>query len=114
VVTRTFAVKNISTSGGLSSAPATWDFPYGGEFTSVYAAYAVLQGFSIWNNENMLDFPSWGSNPVPGAIPQHVFVQVQGFDTTHTFGTCFASESFDPDSDDNTVLFTVVVLGRKL
>jgi len=46
------------------------------------------------------------------AIPQHVFVRIINFDNSQANGECFCSESLVANQGDNTVLFTLVVMGR--
>ena len=46
-------------------------------------------------------------------IPQHVFARVTSVVGNNTVnGTCYCSESDETLEGDNTVMFTVVVLGR--
>jgi hypothetical protein len=113
----TLAVKN------NGQGPATWSWSYFGRFKQIYVVFAVLQGFSIWDNSIAGPLPI----PIPSgtyfhnfpggaqstdAIPQHVFVQVNGFDNNSASGTCFCQESLAGNETDNTVLFTVVAIGR--
>lgn len=92
--------------------PREWTVSLGGDFTAVYKAFAVLGGFSIYANEGNTAFNSWGHNLNADAIPQHAFARVTGYGTTFVNGTCYCSESDANLEGDNTVLFTVVVLGR--
>jgi len=104
VITRTFAVSN---SGGV---PAPWSYAHAGEFSQIYTAYAVLQGFSLFANN--VAFNSWGHNQSVSAIPQHVFVRITFSDINSTLGSCYCAESDAGLESDNTVLFTVVVMGK--
>jgi hypothetical protein len=45
-------------------------------------------------------------------IPQHAYVRVIGWDNNTANGVCFCSESDATQESDNTILFTVVVLGQ--
>ncbi len=93
--------------------PRGWSISLGGEFTSVYAAFAVLGGHSIWPNEGDTSFSNWRHDAAHDrAIPQHVFARVTNFTTNTVNGVCYCSESDETLESDNTVLFTVVVLGR--
>jgi len=106
VVTQPFALS----MAGLTT-PRFWTYNYGG-FSHIYAAYVVLQGFSIWNNDGNTSFTTFGHASDPNTIPQHVYVKVDTISLTQTTGHCFCSESKESFEGDNTVLFTVVVMGR--
>lgn len=96
-------------------APRTWQISLpAGRFTAVFSAFAVLQGFSLFNNENNSAFDSFGHVADAEAIPQHVMVSVDAWSTSTVSGRCFCSESSTGVQSDNTVLFTVVVIGRKV
>ena len=95
-------------------APRLWSFPHAGEFSEIYSAFAVLQGFSIWNHEGDTAFPA---NPGQhasnvNAIVQHLFVRVTGSNVNVTSGELYCSESLASNEGDNTVLITVIVMGR--
>jgi hypothetical protein len=106
VLTQTFA---LSMAG--QTTPRYWTYNYGG-FSQIYTAYVVLQGFSIWNNDGNTSFSNFGHASDSNAIPQHVYVKVDAVGLTQTSGHCFCSESLAGNEGDNTVLFTVVVMGR--
>lgn len=109
VYTTTVRVKNTATD-----APRTWQITLpAGRFTEVVSAFAVLQGFSLFDNENNSAFDSFGHVVNATAIPQHVMVTVDTRSTSTVAGRCFCSESSAALQTDNTVLFTVVVIGRK-
>ncbi len=106
---QTLRVKN-----GGSATPRAWSATIPpGTFTSVTSAFVVLQGFSLWDNEGSVGFDSFGHVAAVGAIPQHVMVMVDGFTLTQVHGRCFCAESDAPSQGDNTLLFTVVVIGRR-
>jgi hypothetical protein len=108
VATFTLAIKN----NGKDS-PGKWSVNYSNyKFTEVYAAFVVLQGYSLWNNEGKTDFSSWGHVSSPDAIPQHTYVRVTDTSLTKTSGVAYCSESKQDGETDNTVLFTVIVMGR--
>jgi hypothetical protein len=109
VETRTLAVTNSGTD-----RPGSWSVDYSGMFSQVYTVFAVLQGHSLWNYAGNTAFTPDATHhaAVPGAIPQHVFVRVDAFGLTAASGVVYASES-DPTLEvDNTILFTVVIMGR--
>lgn len=92
--------------------PQPWTYNYGG-FSQVYTAYVVLQGFSIYPNDGDITFTTVINHDANvNAIPQHVFVRLETFSTTQATGNYFCSESLESNETDNTVLFTVVVMGR--
>jgi hypothetical protein len=101
---RTMAVTNNGEN------PQTWSVSFAGQFKSVYSVFVVLQGFSIWSNPSTA-FNNWSAAPDVNAIPQHVFVRVDFFDSILATGTAFCSESLASNAGDNTVLFTVVAIG---
>lgn len=106
VKTFTLAVKNKA-----KDTANTWSVDYTDQkFTEVYAVFVNLQGFSLWGND--ANFASWGHVTNNEAIPQHVFARVTASDTKTASGTSYCSESKADGELDNTVLFTVVVMGR--
>lgn len=107
VFTKTMAISQ----GGTS--PNQWTVDYSGSnFSQVYAAFVVFQGFSIWNNNNDLTFSNRFNDPDVNAIPQHAYVRIITQSLTQVTGECFCSESLTANEVDNTILFTVVVMGR--
>jgi hypothetical protein len=106
VVPFTFAFSN----GG--NGPRQQTLNYSG-FSQIYTAFVVLQGFSIWDNSGNLAFSNFNNDPDVNAIPQHVHVRIIGNPTTtQTTVEWFCSESLKSNEGDNTVLFTLVVMGR--
>jgi hypothetical protein len=94
-----------------------WSIDLQGEFTTVYTAFAVLGGFSVFGNEVAENveptMANWGHVPGDGAIPQHMFARVTSVAGNNIVnGECYCSESDPTLESDNTVFFTVVVLGR--
>jgi hypothetical protein len=104
----TLAVKNVNNSDAFKA----WSVDYTNLFEFVYEVFAVLQGFSIFDNENNTSFNGTGHVQGDDAIPQHVFVRVDSFNTNNAHGVCYCSESDSGNQGDNTVLFSVVVLGK--
>lgn len=92
-----------------------WNVPIpAGEFTQVDAAFAVLQGFSLWDNNGNTAFTNFNHAASINAIPQHVFVRVTSSSVSGIVGESYCSESKATLEGDNTVLFTVVVIGRRI
>lgn len=94
-----------------STSPRSWTCTYP-PFTHIYTSYVVLQGFSLFNNEGNLDFSNYGHVQTADAIPQHAYVRIISQSNTETTGECFCAESRESLEGDNTVLFTVIVMGR--
>jgi hypothetical protein len=106
--TQAFAIQN---NGNTFQ---TWNCNHANRFSKVYARFAVFQGFSLFAQGGNTQFNNFGRVPNINAIPQHAFVRVDGGDNNHTNGTCFCSESSAGIEGDNTILFTVVVIGKPL
>jgi hypothetical protein len=105
VTTRTIKVSN-----GLAP-PGTWSVPHAGDFSRIYAKFAVLQGFSIFGDPA----GPGGHDSSDKAIPQHVFVEINAAamgDLNTTSGRTYCSESHEPFESDNQVMFTLVILGK--
>lgn len=98
----------------FGNSEASWVANYPNVFAEVYTAFAVLQGFSLWNYTNDVQFQHDASHHAPhaNAIPQHVYVRLDTIGLNQATGVCFCSESLAANQGDNTVLFTVVVIGR--
>jgi hypothetical protein len=94
------------------NTPRQWTVNHAGFFSQIYAAYVVFQGFSIWSNENNPAFSNFSHAADLNAIPQHAYVRIVTSNLTQTIGECFCSESLQGNETDNTILFTVVVMGR--
>jgi hypothetical protein len=106
-------------SGSLSSqnTPFDWACNHPGKFASIYTAFVVWNGFSLFDNTNPGAWAapsSWGHVKSTGAIPQHAFIRVTGGDTESTSGVGYVAEAEVTQEGDNSILFTVVVLGRGL
>ncbi len=102
----------VVTNAGANS-PGTWTVNYAGIFSTVYSAFAVFQGFSIWSNTVAFDNHPHGETNVD-TIPQHAFVRVDSFDANSASGVAYCSESDASLEGDNCVLFTLVVVGRPI
>jgi len=101
--------------GNQGPGLVTWQVTIpAGEFTQVDTAFAALQGFSIFDNHQNPNFTTGGHLISPNAIPQHVYVRVTNFNTGQVNGISYCSESKAADEGKNTVLFTVVVIGRRI
>jgi hypothetical protein len=90
-----------------------WSVNYTNTFEYIYAVFAVLQGFSVFNNDGNLSFNNTGHVQGGAFIPQHAFVRVDsppGLNSAS--GVCYCSESDNTEQADNTIFFTVVVLGK--
>jgi hypothetical protein len=100
------------------NTPATWTVDHPNQFSQVYAAFAVFQGFSLWPQVpaqgTPTDFNVWGHDPYPWKMPQHAFVRVDDSQLDYTSGVayCTLAEPNLPGEENNSILFTVVVLGR--
>lgn len=105
------ATQDFALSMNGATGPRSWTYNYGG-FSQIYAAYVVLRGFSIWGNDGDLTFSNYSHAADANAIPQHVYVRIETTSLTKTTGSCFCSESLESNETDNSVLFTVVVMGR--
>ena len=106
VTAQTYVDAMQNTGDGTTS----WHRDVSGDFTEIYAAYAVLSGFSLWTNTTAFD--SWGNDPSAGAAAQHVFARVTNVAGTTVYLECFCSEGNIGSEADNTVLVTLVVIGR--
>jgi hypothetical protein len=93
-------------------APVTWTANVSANFTEIYQAFVVLNGFSIWANTS-LDFNSYGHNPDVNSIPQHAFVRVVSVVGMIVTLEAFCSESLEAQEADNSILSTLVVIGRQ-
>jgi len=93
--------------------PGSWKVDYSGQFSAVYVAYPVLQGFSLIDPGSIDDFWATGRHwQSDTAIPQHLWVRIDSFDASGAYGESYCSQSVAGYDSDNTVLFTLVVLGR--
>jgi hypothetical protein len=94
---------------GAGTNPGPWSVNYAGIFSSVYTAFAVFQGFSIWPND--IGFTNYDNLKSTNNIVQHAFVRVNTFDVNSASGVAFCSESDAGEEADNPILFTVVIMG---
>ncbi len=111
---RVYAVPFAWKNNGANS-PRSQNINYSGEgFVEVYAAYVVLQGYSLWNYEGQTAFtPSAAHHESSGGnIPQHVYAKLITHNNTDATVEVYCSESNSSVEGDNTVLFTLVVMGR--
>jgi len=103
-----FALSNQTTADNFRH----WSVDYTGVFESTPTVFAVFQGFSIFTNEGNLAFDNTGHAPGGTFIPQHAFVRVASNDLNTASGVCYCSESNNLQQANNTILFTVVVIGK--
>jgi hypothetical protein len=104
--------KTLSLSLNGVKTPRAWTVNYP-PFSQIYTAYVVFQGFSLFNNEGDTTFSSFGHVSDANCIPQHAYVRIDGNPgLSQTSGFCFCSESLESNETDNTILFTLVVMGR--
>jgi hypothetical protein len=109
---KTWSAQAVCKNSGSDQA-GNWKIDYSGQFSSVYTAFVVLQGFSIFASASVNAFWTGGRHAQGDyAIPQHCWARVDGFTTTEAYGQTYCSESVAGNETDNTVLFTLVVLGR--
>jgi hypothetical protein len=109
---KTWSAQAVCTNSGADRA-GSWKIDYSGQFSSVYTAFVILQGFSIWNPGSVAAFWAGGRHARgDNAIPQHCWARVDGFNTYEAYGQTYCSESVAGNEGDNSVLFSLVVLGR--
>lgn len=106
---RTFALSNAG-----NNTPRTWSWSYAGMFAQTPVVFAVFQGFSLWGYDGITSFTPNSANHGASAddIPQHAFVRVTSVGLNSAAGECYCSESDVTWEADNTILFTVIALGR--
>lgn len=108
VKTFTLAVKN---AGG--DQPGKWSVDYSDAgFSEIYTVFVCMQGYSLFNNDGRADFGNLGHVVSAECIPQHAYVRVTSQSIQKTEGVAYCSESKADFGADNTVLFTVIVMGR--
>ncbi len=108
VAAYTLTIKNAG-----KDTPAKWSVDCSSyAFTEIHTAFVTLQGYSLWDNTGKTDFSNWGHVTSTDAIPQHVFVRITSSDTKQVSGTCYCSEAAAGGETDNSVLFTVIVMGK--
>jgi hypothetical protein len=118
VLTFELAVGNAGQDAG-----GAWNINFGGRFAEVYTVFAVLRGFSLWDlSAGPVERPpgaAIGWAPDAGkhviseeTIPQLCFVRVDAWTNNGASGVAYLSESKASLEGDNSVLFTVVVMGK--
>jgi hypothetical protein len=100
-------------AGGDGHTPRPWTISLGADFGRIFTAFAVLNGFSLWNNDGNPAFDVFDHLQSTAIIPQHCYVRVTGWTTTQVFGECFCQQSDAAQEANNTVFFTLVVVGRR-
>jgi hypothetical protein len=98
---------------GLDEA-AEWEEDVSGDFSEVFQAFVVLNGFSIWSNTDPQKFDHYDHDASVNAIPQHAYVTITSPpNATQIKMEAFCSESLESNEADNSILATLVVIGRK-
>src|SRR5204863_5083792 len=92
--------------------PRSWTVHYTNMYEVIYDVFAVFQGFSVFSNEGNMLFNNTGHVQGGAFIPQHAFVRVDSKGLNAASGVCYCSESDNTEQADNTIFFTVVVLGK--
>jgi len=103
--TRTYTLRRKNTD-------PPWHVDLTPDFNKVFAAFVVMHGFSIWDNTGDPNFSTFDHVVDPGAVVQHCYVRITNWNDSSVDGVMFCSEASLPEGD-NTILFTVVVFGRK-
>lgn len=102
--------ERVKTNAGQDAAN-NWSEDVSGDFTEVYEAFVVFNGFSIYP-QTTTAFNNNGHVQDVKAIPQHAYVRVTGIAGTTISLAAYCSES-DPTLElDNAILLTLVVIGR--
>ena len=96
---------NTQMNGGMKTE-GQWTISYSGDFTEVYTAFVIFQGYSIWGIFDPTYYISGTGN-----IPQLSYVKLTSFNNQSASGVSFCSESDPSAGADNTVMFTLVVIG---
>jgi hypothetical protein len=91
--------------------PKTWSVDVGGDFDAVFNAFVVLNGFSIWGN-NSNAFNSWSHDADVNAMVQHAYVRVTSVSGTVIDLEAYCNESLPSNESDNSILLTLVVIGK--
>ncbi|WP_028066665.1 hypothetical protein [Solirubrobacter soli] len=109
VITAVRHDRAVSNAG--NNAAAEWDETFGGELDEIYEAFVTLNGFSLWAND--VSFNNFDRLESAGNIVQHVYARVVSVVGTTVHLRAFCSESDGSVEGDNTMLVTVVAIGRK-
>ena len=75
-------------------------------FTSIYTAFVIFQGFSLWDTY----IPNGNHTTSSNDIPQTAYVELVGYNTTNAWGVSYCSCSSGSEYNDS-VMFTLVVIG---
>jgi len=75
-------------------------------FTSIYTAFVIFQGFSLWDTY----IPNGNHTTSSNDIPQTAYVELVGYNTTDAWGVSYCSCSSGSEYNDS-VMFTLVVIG---
>ncbi|MFZ4664109.1 MAG: hypothetical protein ACOYNY_44330 [Caldilineaceae bacterium] len=126
-IIKVYTQKEVVKNGGVNVA-GTWEIDYSAQkFSEVYACIPIFQGFAVIGIGENEDFHKPHHATDVRGIPQIVHVQVDHFDKQKASGRTYCSESGEPTGQllfgkftegngdtegDNTVLFTLLVLGK--
>lgn len=91
---------------GGTNIEGKWSINIQGEFNEVYDAYVVLQGHSLWGA-----FGTGYHGSSSDCIPQMVYAKLTTVNTSLVSGVGYCSESRADYEGDNSVMFTVVIIG---
>jgi hypothetical protein len=104
----------VAISNANANAPGAVAINFDGGFSNVYTVIPVVSGFSLWR-VTAANYTQTGLHaPDVGGIPQHVWARVTAFSTNSATIQAYCSESVAANELDNTVIVTVVVLGKGL
>lgn len=95
------------------NAPVNWTESFSGELSEIYEAFVVLNGFSILD-QGSTAFNNIGRRKDTDTIVQHVFARVTSISGLHVSCTAFCAQSEQTLEDNNSMLLSVVAIGRKL
>jgi hypothetical protein len=97
----------------VGQGPVTWVESVDGDFDEIYEAFVVFNGFSLFTNLDPQAFDNFGQVASVNAIPQHVYVRVVSIVDRKITLKAFCQESGAALETDNSMLLTLVVIGRK-
>jgi len=96
-----------------NNAAVSWTEPFGGELSEIYEAFVVLNGFSILDQTSTA-FDNFAREKDTDTIVQHVFARVTSVTGLNVSCTAFCAQSDETREANNSMLLSVVAIGRKL
>jgi hypothetical protein len=96
-----------------NNSPVEWIEPFAGELSEIYEAFVILNGFSAVTNTSVT-FSNIARSSNVDAIIQHVYARVLSVTGTDVRVRAFCAESRQAWEGDNSMLMSVVAIGRKL